>query len=61
MSISAVKKLGFGTMRLLLIDPDKAKRIDHNQVCQLVNIYLDRGFCCFDTAYIYHEDPSDSY
>ena len=42
-------KLGFGLMRL----PRKGVRIDVEQVCQMVDTFLDAGFTYFDTARVY--------
>lgn len=53
------KKLGFGMMRLPKLDPDDAASIDLEQVKQMVDLFLDRGFCYFDTAYPYHQEHSE--
>ena len=42
-------KLGFGLMRL----PRKGLSIDIKQTCEMVDMFLDRGFTYFDTAHIY--------
>lgn len=44
------KKLGFGAMRLPGADKNK---IDHTQVCQMFDAFLERGFNYFDTAHVY--------
>ncbi|MBP3481877.1 MAG: aldo/keto reductase [Alistipes sp.] len=49
------KKLGFGTMRLPLTDPDDASSIDIAAFSRMVDIFLERGFTYFDTAYTYHD------
>ncbi|MBR1736987.1 MAG: aldo/keto reductase [Firmicutes bacterium] len=54
------KKLGFGTMRLPLLNEDDPKSIDIEQFKKMVDIYMDRGFCYFDTAYPYHEQESEN-
>ncbi len=59
MCITCDKKLGFGAMRLPLIDPDDPKRIDLDQVCRMVDLYMEGGFRYFDTAYPYHEGHSE--
>ena len=59
MSISMEKKLGFGTMRLPLTDPEDPKSIDHARFQCMVDRYMERGFCYFDTAYPYHEGLSE--
>ena len=54
-----MKKLGFGTMRLPLLDSDNAKSIDYKQTEEMVDYFLDNGFTYFDTAYPYHEEMSE--
>lgn len=44
-----IKKLGFGLMRL----PKKDDVIDIEQVKQMVDIFLSKGFTYFDTAWAY--------
>lgn len=38
------KKLGFGTMRLPLTDPEDTAAIDVNRFCEMVDHFLDKGF-----------------
>ena len=47
------KKLGFGLMRLPLNDKTNAGDIDVEQVKQMVDRFLERGFTYFDTAWMY--------
>ena len=47
------KKLGFGLMRLPLNDPNKAGDIDIEQVKQMVDLFMEKGFTYFDTAWMY--------
>ncbi len=54
-----MKKLGFGTMRLPLTDPDDTKSIDYDQVCRMADHFLSSGFSYFDTAYGYHGELSE--
>ena len=54
-----MKKLGFGTMRLPLTDPEDAKSIDYEQMCRMVDHFLEQGFTYFDTAYPYHGEQSE--
>ncbi len=49
-------KLGFGLMRL----PEKDGRIDMEQVCAMVDKFMECGFNYFDTAYVYHGGNSES-
>ncbi|MCR4788654.1 MAG: aldo/keto reductase [Lachnospiraceae bacterium] len=48
-------KLGFGLMRL----PEKDGVIDHEQVCRMVDMYMEAGMNYFDTAYVYHGGKSE--
>jgi len=51
------KKLGFGLMRLPVLE-DNA--IDLDMVCKMVDAFLAGGFTYFDTAYNYHGGASES-
>ena len=53
------KKLGFGLMRLPLLDPDDPAKIDIEQAKQMVDTFLERGFTYFDTAWMYHSFKSE--
>lgn len=53
------KKLGFGMMRLPLFDGEDQKSIDYEQVNQMVDTFMERGFTYFDTAYMYHNFISE--
>lgn len=54
-----MKKLGFGMMRLPLLNEEDKKSIDKKTVCQMVDTFMERGFTYFDTAYMYHEYESE--
>ena len=54
-----MKKLGFGTMRLPLLDSNDKKSIDFDQVSRMTDIFLEKGFTYFDTAYPYHDQASE--
>lgn len=54
-----MKKLGFGMMRLPLLDREDPKSVDMEQVCRMVDTFLERGFTYFDTAYMYHGFQSE--
>ncbi|MBE6600978.1 MAG: aldo/keto reductase [Ruminococcaceae bacterium] len=54
-----MKKLGFGMMRLPLLDQEDPKSVDFEEVCRLVDRFLDAGFTYFDTAYMYHNYESE--
>jgi predicted aldo/keto reductase-like oxidoreductase len=53
--LTKVPKLGFGLMRL----PEKDGVIDHEQLCHMVDKYLESGMNYFDTAYVYHGGKSE--
>ena len=48
-----MKKLGFGLMRLPLLDPSVATSVDMEQLKRMVDLFLERGFTYFDTAWMY--------
>ncbi|MDR1044479.1 MAG: aldo/keto reductase [Candidatus Adiutrix sp.] len=50
-----IKKLGFGLMRL----PQISGEIDVEQVKQMVDLFLEKGFSYFDTAYVYNDGRSE--
>lgn len=53
------KKLGFGCMRLPLLDKNDQTSIDTATLNEMVDTFLDRGFTYFDTAYVYHGFKSE--
>ena len=58
-----MKKLGFGLMRLPLLDNDDNDdkgSIDIDQVIPMVDLFMQRGFTYFDTAYPYHNGRSET-
>lgn len=59
-SLFGAKKLGFGMMRLpMLQQEDGTQVVDTEQVCRMVDEFLDRGFCYFDTAHGYLDGKSE--
>ncbi len=54
-----MKKLGFGMMRLPVTNPEDSKSVDMEQVCRMVDAFMDNGFTYFDTAYMYHGGESE--
>lgn len=54
-----MKKLGFGMMRLPLLDEKDPKKIDFEQTCKMVDSFLEQGFTYIDTAYMYHDYESE--
>lgn len=53
------KKLGFGLMRPPLTDPNNNGSIDIEQLKKMVDVYLERGFTYFDTAWMYCDGQSE--
>ena len=51
-----IKKLGFGLMRLPTLEGGE---IDIEQLKRMVDLFLERGFTYFDTAYGYHNGQSE--
>ena len=47
------KKLGFGLMRLPLIKDGGNEIVDQVELKKMVDMYLERGFTYFDTAWMY--------
>ena len=54
-----MKKLGFGLMRLPLVNAEDQKSIDMDMLREMVDLFLSEGFTYFDTAYMYHEYRSE--
>lgn len=50
------KKLGFGCMRLPLLDAGDPTKIDLEQTEKMVDLFLQQGFTYFDTGHPYHTD-----
>ena len=50
-----IKKLGFGLMRL----PKKDGEIDIEQTKEMVDLFMQKGFTYFDTAYVYDDGKSE--
>lgn len=50
-----IKKLGFGLMRLPMIENE----VDIDQTKQMVDLFLEKGFTYFDTAYGYIDGKSE--
>lgn len=46
-------------MRLPLTDQNVQGSIDLDTVCRMADIFLERGFTYFDTAYVYHNEKSE--
>lgn len=55
-----VSLLGFGCMRMPIIDNDNSK-IDYDKASKLIDEAILNGINYFDTAYTYHGDTSESF
>ena len=55
-----MKKLGFGLMRMPLIDRNNDAAVDIEQMKQMVDLFMSRGFTYFDTAIMYNGFASQS-
>ncbi len=54
------KKLGFGLMRMPLLDANDPKSVDVEQVKEMVDLFMEKGFTYFDTAWMYHDFESEN-
>ncbi len=55
-----MKKLGFGLMRLPQLDKNDPAKVDVEQVKKMVDLFLEKGFTYFDTAWMYNGFASES-
>ena len=53
------KKLGFGFMRLPILNKENQTTVDYDQVNKMVDKFIEGGFTYFDTAYMYHNFISE--
>lgn len=56
----SAKKLGFGLMRLPLVKGGKDSEIDIELTKQMVDVFMERGFTYFDTAWMYCDYQSEN-
>ena len=54
-------KLGFGCMRLPLAEEGDFSKVDEGTFERMVDMFIERGFTYFDTAYMYHDFMSERY
>ena len=54
------KKLGFGLMRLPQNDPNNPADVDIEHVKKMVDLFIERGFTYFDTAWMYNGFASEN-
>ena len=57
--MEAIKKLGFGLMRMPTIDGTNAADVDVEQVKKMVDLFMEKGFTYFDTAWMYNGFASE--
>lgn len=53
-------KMGFGCMRLPLLDESDPKSIDMEQFKEMVDVFMAAGNTYFDTAFVYHDGASET-
>jgi len=54
-----MKKLGFGLMRMPLLDAEDQTSFDYPKINEMVDAFIQNGFCYFDTAFVYHRGKSE--
>lgn len=54
-----MKKLGFGLMRLPTLDKTNPADVDIEQVKKMVDLFMEKGFTYFDTAWMYQGFSSE--
>ena len=55
-----MKKLGFGFMRLPVLDENDRSTVDFEAVREMVDYYMQAGFSYFDTAHRYNDEMSET-
>jgi len=55
-----MKKFGFGMMRMPRLDANDPAAVDVEQVKKMVDLFMERGFTYFDTAWPYHAHNSEN-
>ena len=55
-----MKKLGFGLMRLPVNDKTNMADVDMEQLKKMVDLFMEKGFTYFDTAWMYNDFASES-
>ena len=53
------KKLGFGLMRMPVKSGTDRANVDTEQVKKMVDLFLEKGFTYFDTAWMYNNFASE--
>jgi len=52
-------RLGFGFMRLPVLNANDRSTVDLDTVKKMVDLYMSRGFGYFDTAHRYNDEASE--
>ena len=60
MNFKPEKKLGFGLMRMPVLNPNNPADVDIEQVCKMVDLFMENGFTYFDTAIMYNGMASEA-
>ena len=60
MELKRSKKLGFGLMRLPVLNKTDVSSVDINLTSQMVDTFMENGFDYFDTAWTYHGFASET-
>lgn len=53
-------RLGFGMMRLPVVDENDQTSVDIEHVNRMVDAFMESGFNNFDTAFVYHEGVGEA-
>ncbi len=59
MDFKPEKKLGFGLMRLPLLEKGNSSNVDVEEVKKMVDLFIEKGFTYFDTAWMYNGFASE--
>ncbi len=54
-----IKKLGFGLMRLPVLDRSDPSTVDVEELKRMVDLFMEKGFTYFDTAWMYNGFASE--
>lgn len=59
MELDHLKKLGFGTLHVPILDSQDQSSFDYETLNKEIDMFLEHGFTYFDTSYIYHDRKSE--
>lgn len=59
-TIIPASKMGFGCMRLPLLNESDPRSVDIGQFKQMVDVFMEAGNTYFDTAFVYHDGASET-